>query len=141
MMVDTNKRGQTTLYRIMRAGEDYLEREDDQHEANATPRGRARERSRKPGPQAKSSTKTSAQKGIARRTTRRRGPKAALGDLIDDGFFSEARTINDAQEQLRHKRGLRFTLQELSPSFVRLLREGRLDRDRNDSGQYEYRSK
>jgi hypothetical protein len=64
-----------------------------------------------------------------------------LGELIDEGFFSQARTINEAQEQLRHKRGVRFSLQELSPAFVRLLREGRLDRERNDSGQYEYRSK
>jgi hypothetical protein len=48
--------------------------------------------------------------------------------------------MGDAQEQLRHKRGVRYTLQDLSPAFVRLLRDGRLDRDRNASGQYEYRA-
>lgn len=47
----------------------------------------------------------------------------------------------ETQEQLRHKKGMRYTLQDLSPTFVRLLREGRVDRDRNDSGQYEYSSK
>jgi hypothetical protein len=99
-------------------------------------RRRRRNVDRKPGDAvAASGTKSG-------RTTkrRRRGPKSALEDLVGEGFFSEARTINDAQEQLRHKKGLTFTLQELAPAFVRLLRERQLDRDRNDSGHYEYRS-
>jgi len=76
----------------------------------------------------------------AARAGRRRGPKTVVGELIDEGFFKEPRTIGEAQEQLRHKKGVRYTLQDLSPAFVRLLREGRLDRDRNASGQYEYRA-
>jgi hypothetical protein len=135
-MVDTGKRGQTTVYRIMQAGEDYLEREGNEERASKrTPRRR-----RKAGRQREASIKAPSEESSPTPTRRRRGPKAALADLIDSGFFSEARTINDAQQQLRHKKGLKFSLQELSPSFVRLLREGRLDRDRNESGQYEYRS-
>lgn len=141
-MVDTRSRGRTTVYRIMQDGEDYLDRGGDQDQPKET--GKAvptRRRRRRPGRGAKASTKTSGQNSTTTRATRRRGPKTVLGELIDEGFFGEARTINDAQEQLRHKKGVRFTLQELSPAFVRLLREGRLDRDRNSSGQYEYRSK
>ena len=63
-----------------------------------------------------------------------------LEELIDEGFFNEPRTMAETQERLRHKKGIRYTLQDLSPTFVRLLREGRLDRDRNASGQYEYRA-
>jgi hypothetical protein len=72
-------------------------------------------------------------------TRTRRGPKTALGELIVEGFFDEPRTIGDAKDRLRHKKGLTFTLQDLSPSLVRLLREGSLDREQNEAGQYEYR--
>jgi hypothetical protein len=149
-MVDTRSRGRTTVYRIMQEGEDHIERGVDQDQAAETGRApRTRRRRRTSGTAAgrgvdttpTRSTGRGGRKSTARHVTRRRGPKTALGELIDEGYFSQARTINEAQEQLRHKKGLRFTLQDLSPSFVRLLREGRLDRDRNASGQYEYRSR
>jgi hypothetical protein len=152
-MVDTRTRGRTTVYRIMQEGEDHLDRDGDPEHAGETA-APTRRRRRKPGRRAmaagaassvpSSTTRRSRRQGqttTTTRWTRRRGPKTMLGELIDEGFFSQARTINEAQEQLRHKRGVRFSLQELSPAFVRLLREGRLDRERNDSGQYEYRSK
>jgi hypothetical protein len=141
-MVDTRTRGRTTVYRIMQEGEDYLDRGDDQDRADET--GKAaptRRRRRRPRGRAKAAAKTAGETTRPSRTTRRRGPKTVLGELIDEGFFSQPRTINDAQEQLRHRKGVRFSLQELSPAFVRLLRDRRLDRDRNASGQYEYRAK
>ena len=53
-MVDTTKRGQTTVYRIMQAGEDYLEKGGDQdHGAEAGPKTRTRRR-RQPARQTKS---------------------------------------------------------------------------------------
>jgi hypothetical protein len=154
-MVDTRTRGRTTAYRIMQEGEDYLDRGGDQDQAGETgkvapTRRRRLGRGRRVKAAAKASTDTEAttrparrrgQKRTTTRTTRRRGPKTMLSELIDEGFFSQARTINDAQEQLRHKKGVQFSLQELSPAFVRLLRDRRLDRDRNASGQYEYRAK
>jgi hypothetical protein len=83
----------------------------------------------------KSTPKTSTQKGTRKV---RPGPKQSLTELLTDGFFDKPRTIRQAQEQLRHKKGLTFTLQDLSPSLVRMLREGSLDREQNESGQYEY---
>lgn len=152
-MVDTQTRGRTTVYRIMQEGEDHLDRGGDQEHAGETAAPTRRRRQR-PGRRAKATgagssvpsgtTRRSRRQGQTSTTTRRtrqRGPKTMLGELIDEGFFSQARTINEAQEQLRHKKGIRFSLQELSPAFVRLLRDGRLDRDRNASGQYEYRAK
>jgi flagellar biosynthesis GTPase FlhF len=67
------------------------------------------------------------------------GPKRALAELIAEGFFDESRTIADAKERLRHKKGLNFKVQDLSPALVRLLREGSLDREQGEGGQYEYR--
>jgi hypothetical protein len=146
-LVDTGRRGRTTVYRIMQPGEDYLDAGGSQSqttERRTSPsrRGRRRQpksRSSAGASRAKTETKTTATPRA--RGGRRRGPKTVVGELIDEGFFSEPRTMAETQDQLRHKKGMRYTLQDLSPTFVRLLREGRLDRDRNDSGQYEYSSK
>lgn len=145
-MADTGRRGRTTVYRIMQPGEDYLDAGGSKSQTTERSAGPARRtRRRQPKSAGRSTTKSpSKPKKVTKVQThggRRRGPKTVLGELIDDGFFAEPRTIGDAQEQLRHKKGVRFTLQDLSPAFVRLLREGRLDRDRNASGQYEYRAK
>jgi hypothetical protein len=147
-MVDTGRRGRTTVYRIMQPGEDYLEAGGSQAQAGedveSRPPRRQRRQSRRRQPAGGSrptsaSGETSPAPRAARRG-RRRGPKAVLEELLDEGFFDEPRTMVETQEQLRHKKGIRYTLQDLSPTFVRLLREGRLDRDRNASGQYEYRA-
>jgi hypothetical protein len=146
-MADTGRRGRTTVYRIMQPGEDYLDAGGGQSqptERRAPPSRRGRRRQPKNSQSAGTSRTRSAPKATATpraRGGRRRGPKTVVGELIDEGFFNEPRTMAETQEQLRHKKGMRYTLQDLSPTFVRLLREGRLDRDRNDSGQYEYSSK
>jgi hypothetical protein len=143
-MVDTAKRGRVAVYRIMEPGEAYLDAGgsqsavDESGQKTPTRRTGRKSSSRGQTKRPKSETPTPA---TAARTSRRLGPKMALGELIDDGFFGQPRTMNEAREQLRHEKGLRFNLQDLSPSLVRLLREGRLDRDRNAGGQYEYRSK
>lgn len=145
-LVDTGRRGRTTVYRIMQPGEDYLDAggsQSQQTERRAGPARRGRRRQAKSRSAGTSRTKTETKTTATPRArgARRRGPKTVVGELIDEGFFSDPRTMAETQEQLRHKKGMRFTLQDLSPTFVRLLREGRLDRDRNDSGQYEYSSK
>lgn len=146
-MADTGRRGRTTVYRIMQPGEDYLDAGGSKSQPTERPARqsrRGRRRQPKGGQSAGTSrTKTKARTAATPRTrgARRRGPKTVVGELIDEGFFRQPKTMAETQEQLRHKKGMRYTLQDLSPTFVRLLREGRLDRDRNDSGQYEYSSK
>lgn len=73
-----------------------------------------------------------------RRRSGRPGPKAAVADLVHSGFFDKPRGISDVQEELKHKRGHVYTLQELSPALVRSLRDHTVDRKRNELGQYEY---
>jgi hypothetical protein len=146
-MADTGRRGRTTAYRIMQPGEDYLDAGGSESQPTERPAGPSR-RGRRRQPKSGQSVGTSRTKTKAKTTAtprarsgRRRGPKTVVGELIDEGFFGQPKTMAETQEQLRHKKGMRYTLQDLSPTFVRLLREGRLDRDRNDSGQYEYSSK
>lgn len=138
-------------YRIMSPGTDFLDgggttaaTEGSTSSAEQAPKARARRKTtRKRQPSATEATKAGAKSGRANRSpapsTRKKGPKTALVELISEGFFDEPRLIGDTRERLRHKKGLNFTLQDLSPTLVRLLREGSLDREQNDSGQYEYR--
>jgi hypothetical protein len=73
-----------------------------------------------------------------RRTTGRPGPKATIEQLVTEGFFGTPRTITAIQEHTKHKLGRSFTVQELSPALLRLIRDKTLARDRSSSGQYEY---
>jgi hypothetical protein len=148
-LVDTREepggvRGKITVYRIMTPGIEYLDALDANSPPVAPspkPPGRktaAKARSRKARPQPKTPNAADKPSRSSRRASRV-GPKQALGALIGEGFFDEPRMIRAAQEQLKHRKGLTFTVQELSPALVRLLRDGRLGREQSESGQYEYR--
>ena len=69
---------------------------------------------------------------------RRKGPKVALTQLVENGFFASGRSLLDIQAHLRDTVGRAYESNELSISLLRLAREGRLQRDRNLTGQYEY---
>lgn len=60
-------------------------------------------------------------------------------DLLTMGFFKAARTVGETVLYLQ-RRGLEFTARELSSALLRLVRAGRLDRDVNGEGKYQYRS-
>jgi hypothetical protein len=140
--------GQVTEFRIMEPGLKHLKRLPDEQPASATASTArsTQRRTRKAGaakkPSAASGTKkrkSEGRNGEKSAGRRREGPKAAVTTLIAEGFFNKPQTMAATQEHLRHKKGLTFKVSDLSPTFVRLLREGLLDRDRNEAGQYEYK--
>lgn len=139
-LVDREKVGRGFNYRIMGAGEKHLEEFKSGTEESSTgskiqksPRRKA-PRKRSDSKEPKSSEKPKSQ----RSTGSRPGPKAAVQMLIDAEFFKSPKTIGDIQDHLRIKHGLQFKPTDLSPGMTRLLRDGKLDRDRNESGKYEY---
>jgi hypothetical protein len=75
-----------------------------------------------------------------KRGSGRPAPKAALLELKQAGYFATKRTIKDVRDYLEKKRGHKYTLQDLSPALLRLVRDGELDRDKNAEGQYEYKA-
>jgi hypothetical protein len=81
---------------------------------------------------------TSARGASRPRRTERRGPKHSVEQLIEDGFFTEPRTIRDVQRRIGDHYGHRFTQQELSPALVRLVRGQRLQRSRSADDQFRY---
>jgi hypothetical protein len=68
----------------------------------------------------------------------RAGPKHALGELVDSGYFASIRGLPEIQRHLRDSCGHNYGSNELSISLLRLTRDGRLSRQRNLAGQYEY---
>lgn len=69
------------------------------------------------------------------------GPKSALTELLDAGYFSSARSLPEVQAHLRDSYGHDYGSNELSISLLRLIRDGRLNREKNLAGQYEYQGK
>jgi len=80
----------------------------------------------------------SSQRRLRNVARRRMGPKLAISQLLDAGFFDSGRALPEIQSYLRNTTGSNYESNELSISLLRLTRDGRLHRDRNIRGQYEY---
>jgi hypothetical protein len=135
------------VFHIMEPGEKYLQSirtgsamskapTATEKARRSTRRERLPQRAKEVDATAKKHGKNS--RAVPRNSRGRPGPKASIGQLIDNGFFRSARTIAEIQEELRHRRGHSYSVQELAPALVRSTRDGTLSRARNKGGQYEY---
>lgn len=70
--------------------------------------------------------------------TQRPGPGALIDSLIDDGFFTKPREIKDVIEHCSINLAFQYLSTELSGSFTRAVRSGKLKRKNNSEGNYEY---
>jgi hypothetical protein len=137
--VDRTPGARGVVYRLMQPGEVYLASGcAEEPVSNAPHRSRRRGAAAKPGAGRVEKTMTGTSGASTARKRSGRGPKAMIEELIGEGFFSEPRTIGVIQERLRSKKGAAFKPGDLSPTLVRLLRQNKLDRERNASNQYEY---
>jgi hypothetical protein len=148
--VDRHKSGTAAaVYRVMRAGEEWLATPADKRGRPAAAKARRRATSKK----ASAPTKATAAAPTDAKTEKpakaakaakagspgrgRKGPKAMLEILIGEGFFSTPRTIGDIRTELRDQKAMSFEATDLSPGLTRLLREGKLRREKADK-QYVY---
>jgi hypothetical protein len=149
-MIDRQRNGNSAaVHRVMRTGEDWLAMPADQRAASSGGASRSRRRpaSKKASAsppakatstkQASSSVKKATSVKKASGTARRTGPKAVLEALIDDGYFSEPRSIADIRQRIRDQRAISFESSDLSPALIRLLREVKLKRTKAEK-QYVY---
>jgi hypothetical protein len=140
-----------TAYRLMEAGEKWLDTPADQRGAlggGASPNRRrtSKKVAKAPASGEDASSKASKKAASAKRggggggrpRPARGGPKAAVESLIQAGWFSTARTLQAVREELEHSRALRYKTTDLAPAMTRLLRSGQLTRSKNADGQYEY---
>jgi hypothetical protein len=61
-----------------------------------------------------------------------------LSSLIDEDFFSKHQTLNSIIEQAKTNKATILKPNELSGPLARFVRDGRLKREKNIDGQYEY---
>lgn len=150
-LVNRAPKGHGFSYRIMGPGKEHLSHlgeDSDQKTATGgkrTPRKRATTTTKRSGNRApKERSEGSKGEKKASPTSKassggKVGPKAALLGLIDSGYFATARTGPETQEFLKKKRGLDLGTDQLRLAMLRLVRDGKLDRDDNAEGHYEYR--
>jgi hypothetical protein len=60
-----------------------------------------------------------------------------LEALISEGYFSEPRGMADIKQHVRDQKAISFDTGDLSPTLIRLLREGKLKRSKVEK-QYVY---
>ena len=66
------------------------------------------------------------------------GAFAMITQLLGDGFFKTPKTISAIVAHCSTAKGHHYKANECSPSLLRLLRDGKLKREKNKDGQYEY---
>lgn len=66
------------------------------------------------------------------------GAFSAVSDLLTGDFFNKGKTIGEVVEHLQHNSGRKFKSSEISPPLLRLLRDKKLEREKNAEKQYEY---
>lgn len=66
------------------------------------------------------------------------GAYATINELLGDGFFRTPKTIGSIVNHCRTARGHHYKANECSPALLRLLRDEKLQRQKNKDGQYEY---
>ncbi|HEX3432555.1 MAG TPA: hypothetical protein VHT25_00665 [Solirubrobacteraceae bacterium] len=141
----------SVIFRLMDPGEKHLDALAASHEQpGATRQRKGKQEQRSPKKAARQVAKRPARRPSknpsvapksepsSRKRRAGQGPKSLVEDLIREDFFTEPKTIGEIQGRLRHKKSVKLKATDLSPALVRLLRENSLDRERNDSKQYEY---
>ena len=154
-LVDRVPEGRGYRYRIMSPGEDYLSHLEDgqgpEHPSSSRPSskkrptnkpGKKKKANRNPDPSKINATgkgKTSAKPKAKRGSSSKLGPKSAITGLIEEGFFAAPKTGPEVQLYLKKKRGFDLGIDQLRLAMLRLVRDGEMERDENDEGQYEYK--
>lgn len=66
------------------------------------------------------------------------GAHSIILKFLDEGFFNAPKTIGDITKDASERLGHHIKANECSPSLLRLLRLGRLKRNKNGDSQYQY---
>jgi hypothetical protein len=76
--------------------------------------------------------------GDSKKKVGRPGPGEMVNRLIDEGFFSQKRGINDIVVYCQKKLAYSYKTSDFGSTLARALRNDKLSREENTDGQYEY---
>jgi hypothetical protein len=140
--VDRSTSSGRTVYRIMHAGEQYLDSGEYQSAEKGTSRPARKSKNAKSSGRKQSSKGEKQNKATKKKASGGRpGPRVALNELVDAGHFDVPRRMADIQQHLAHTKAHSYKSRDLSPTLIRMLRDGVLVRNRAEDGQYEYKRK
>lgn len=111
--------------------------EEDPGKTATTPTPTKRKRKRKTTAPKESTANTpdTKKKSSSRGGT---GAYAAVSALYDNGFFKSSQTIRSVIAHCGTSKGHHFKANQISPPLLRMLRDGKLTRNKNSDNQYEY---
>lgn len=141
-LVDRDTRAASVRYRIMDPGEKYLDNPESEEEDGEAKTQAKRPKAKKARP-AKANRSKAAKGGSGKSAKPKKGrptPFTVLEGLVATGFFKTPQTISMIREHMEQKQGRKYKANELSPALLRLLRNEKLTRAKNDDKQYEYSS-
>ena len=116
----------------------------------AAPAGNVDSKQKRRSKRRKTSTKTEAPAGGAENPKPQKAPRvtarssaspgafAMISQLLGNEFFKAPRTIGAIVAHCGTSKGHHYKANECSPALLRLLRDGKLTREKNKDGQYEY---
>jgi len=147
-LVNRVQKGNAFLYRIMGPGEEYLAQLGQAKSASPTARAAKRKvrasrgakspEAHEPKMELHGATPATTKAPLRKRASGL-GPKAAVTGLVESGFFDAPKTGPAVQEHLKKKRGYDIGTDQLRLAMLRLVRDGRLEREEGAEGQYEYK--
>ena len=115
----------------------FSRRDEDDRDAEERAQPSSRREAKRPKKARGGPTGPEAAKGPKRRSGSA-GPVVTLAELIDGAFFAKHRTLGDIIEHCRNDKAKHFRADQLSGPLARFVRDGRLKRQKNGDGQYEY---
>lgn len=145
-LVDRVADGSSFAFKIMGPGEEYLAHLNNEGDSSSAATQNTGTKTKAPGQRSKQAKSSQRANKAPRAPAQKRpqksgmGPKAAVVDLIDSGYFTKGRTSPEVKTYLKDKRGFNIDAGALRVTLLRLVRDEVLVRDVNEEGQYEYRS-
>ena len=89
---------------------------------------------------AKKPTGQTKQKKVGKKSVSQ-GPQVILQKLVEEGFFSTPKSLNDIVKHCEQNMARKFKTREFAGKIVRLVRSDILVRNKNADNQYEYKNK
>lgn len=84
------------------------------------------------------SDETKATDSLKKNNNSKNSPLQNIEELIKENYFSKKRKINEVAQYLKDNKATVIATSSLSTVFGRLIKNGKINREKNSDGQYEY---
>lgn len=115
--------------------QDIEEAEEEEFEEKVKTDVKAKKKAKARNKKTESDDKVTKKTGTGKSTP---SPYATLEKLHSDGFFKTKRLIGDIKTHCKDKLALTYQSSDLSPVLIKMIKDDKLNRTKNNENQYEY---